>query len=59
MVCDLGGFAASTYKRGIDFIHVPTTVLSQVDAAYGGKQELILITIKINLVFSEIRRQYS
>ncbi|MEP7129335.1 MAG: 3-dehydroquinate synthase [Chitinophagales bacterium] len=38
MVCDLGGFAAATYKRGIDFIHVPTTVLSQVDAAYGGKQ---------------------
>lgn len=38
MVCDLGGFAAGTYKRGIDFIHIPTTVLSQVDAAYGGKQ---------------------
>lgn len=38
MVCDLGGFAAGTYKRGIDFIHVPTTLLSQVDAAYGGKQ---------------------
>ncbi|HUM47397.1 MAG TPA: 3-dehydroquinate synthase [Chitinophagales bacterium] len=38
MVGDLGGFAAGTYKRGIDFIHVPTTVLSQVDAAYGGKQ---------------------
>lgn len=38
MVCDLGGFAAATYKRGIDFIHVPTTLLSQVDAAYGGKQ---------------------
>ena len=38
MVCDLGGFAAGTYKRGIDFVHIPTTVLSQVDAAYGGKQ---------------------
>lgn len=38
MVCDLGGFAAATYKRGIDFIHVPTTLLSQTDAAYGGKQ---------------------
>ncbi len=38
MGCDLGGFAAGTYKRGIDFIQVPTTVLSQADAAYGGKQ---------------------
>ncbi|MBX7109708.1 MAG: 3-dehydroquinate synthase [Chitinophagales bacterium] len=38
MVCDTGGFAAATFKRGIDFIHVPTTLLSQVDAAYGGKQ---------------------
>ncbi|MBA2423689.1 MAG: 3-dehydroquinate synthase [Chitinophagales bacterium] len=38
MGCDLGGFAAATYKRGIDFIHLPTTLLSQADAAYGGKQ---------------------
>ena len=37
MVCDLGGFAASTYKRGIPFIHVPTTLLAMVDAATGGK----------------------
>ncbi len=37
MPCDLGGFAASTYKRGIDFINIPTTLLSQVDAAVGGK----------------------
>lgn len=37
MVCDLGGFVASTFKRGIEFIHIPTTVLSQVDAALGGK----------------------
>jgi len=31
------GFAASIYQRGIDFIQVPTTLLSQVDASVGGK----------------------
>ena len=37
MVTDLGGFAASTYKRGINFINVPTTLLAMVDASVGGK----------------------
>ena len=37
MVTDLGGFAAATFKRGIRFINVPTTLLSAVDAATGGK----------------------
>lgn len=37
MVTDLGGFAAASFKRGIDCIHIPTTVLSAVDAAVGGK----------------------
>lgn len=37
MVSDLGGFAASTFKRGIRYINVPTTLLSVVDAATGGK----------------------
>lgn len=37
MVTDLGGFAASTYKRGIDFINIPTTLLAMVDASVGGK----------------------
>ena len=37
MVTDLGGFAAATFKRGIDFINIPTTLLSMVDASEGGK----------------------
>lgn len=37
MVSDLGGFAASTFKRGVKFINIPTTLLSMVDASVGGK----------------------
>ena len=37
MVTDIGGFAASCYQRGIDFINVPTTLLAMIDAAVGGK----------------------
>jgi len=37
MVTDLGGFAAATFKRGIRFINIPTTLLGAVDAAVGGK----------------------
>ena len=37
MITDLGGFAASTFKRGINFINIPTTLLSMVDASVGGK----------------------
>jgi len=37
VVTDLGGFAAATCLRGIDFVHVPTTLLAMVDAAVGGK----------------------
>lgn len=37
VITDMGGFAASCFKRGIDYINLPTTLLSMVDAALGGK----------------------
>ena len=37
VVTDLGGFAASTFKRGIDYVNIPTTLMGMVDAAIGGK----------------------
>ncbi len=37
MITDIGGFAAASFKRGIDCINIPTTILSAVDAAVGGK----------------------
>lgn len=37
MVADIGGFAASCYQRGIDFVNIPTTLLGMIDAAVGGK----------------------
>lgn len=46
VVTDLGGFVASTYKRGIDFINVPTTLLGMVDASIGGKNGVDLGTLK-------------
>lgn len=46
MVCDLGGFVASTYKRGIRFANCPTTLLAMIDAAVGGKTGVNLHYLK-------------
>jgi len=46
VISDLGGFAASTFKRGIDYINFPTTLLAQVDASVGGKVGIDLLNIK-------------
>jgi 3-dehydroquinate synthase len=45
-VCDLGGFIASTYMRGISFIFLPTTLLAMTDAAIGGKNGIDFQGIK-------------
>ena len=46
VVTDLGGFAASTFKRGLDFINVPTSLLAMVDASVGGKTGVDLGALK-------------
>jgi 3-dehydroquinate synthase len=46
VVTDLGGFIASTFRRGIDFIHVPTSLLGMVDASLGGKNGVDLGHLK-------------
>lgn len=56
MVTDLGGFAASTFKRGIDFINIPTTLLAMVDASVGGKTGFNFGGLKNEIgVFSDAR----
>ena len=42
VVTDMGGFIASVFKRGMDFIHIPTSLLGMVDAAVGGKNGIDL-----------------
>jgi 3-dehydroquinate synthase len=46
VLCDTGGFSASVYLRGIDFIHIPTTLLSMADASIGGKTGIDLDGLK-------------
>lgn len=46
VVTDMGAFAASTYKRGIEFVQIPTTLLSQVDASVGGKTGVDITNVK-------------
>lgn len=46
VVTDMGGFAASTFKRGVPFIQVPTTLLSMVDASVGGKTGIDIRNVK-------------
>lgn len=57
MVTDLGGFVASTFKRGIKYINIPTTLLSMVDASVGGKTGVNFEGLKNEIgVFSEPAR---
>lgn len=51
VIGDLGGFAASAYKRGIDFIQVPTTLLAMIDASVGGKVGIDLGELKNQIGF--------
>ncbi|HOI74685.1 MAG TPA: 3-dehydroquinate synthase family protein [Syntrophales bacterium] len=49
VICDMGGFCATTFKRGVRFINCPTTLLAQVDAGYGGKLGVNYENIKNNI----------
>ncbi len=54
MLTDLGGFAASTFKRGMAFVNIPTTLLAQVDASLGGKTGINFNGLKNEIgVFNE------
>lgn len=56
VVTDLGGFAAASFKRGVPFINVPTTLLAAVDAAVGGKTGINFAGFKNEIgAFSEAR----
>src|SRR6185437_15208573 len=54
VIGDMGGFCAATYKRGIDFVQIPTTLLSQVDASVGGKLGIDFYSFKNHIgIFKE------
>jgi len=56
VITDVGGFAAATFKRGMDFIHIPTTLLAMVDASLGGKTGINLDSVKNQVgVFAQPR----
>lgn len=55
VVGDITGFCASTYMRGISFIQVPTSLLSQVDSSIGGKTAINFMALK-NIIGSFIRQ---
>lgn len=56
VITDMGGFAASCYKRGIDFVNIPTTLLAMVDASVGGKTGIDFAEFKNQIgVFSEAK----
>ena len=56
-ITDLTGYVASTYKRGINFINVPTTTLAMIDASVGGKNALNMKDIKnaIGTIYSPVK----
>lgn len=56
VLCDMGGFAASVFKRGIPFVSVPTTLLAMADASVGGKTAVDLGEVK-NIVGTFRRAQ--
>lgn len=57
VIGDMGGFCAATYKRGVDFVQIPTTLLAQVDASVGGKLGIDFRGFKNHLgVFTQPQR---
>lgn len=51
VITDMGGFAAAAFKRGMKFVHIPTTLLAQVDAAIGGKTGVDFSGLKNHIGF--------